>query len=105
MEDNVWSNPEVLSILQEKVVIISLVCDRKIELPKEQQYVSKATGKEIITIGNKWSDFQITRYKSNSQPLYVVLDSDGNDLSKPIGFSGIDEYKSWLENGINNFKK
>ncbi|WP_421497704.1 protein-disulfide reductase DsbD family protein [Flavobacterium columnare] len=105
MEDNVWSNPEVLSILQEKVVIISLVCDRKIELPKEQQYVSKATGKEIITIGNKWSDFQITRYKSNSQPLYVVLDSNGNDLSKPIGFSGIDEYKSWLENGINNFKK
>ncbi|RVU92120.1 DUF255 domain-containing protein [Flavobacterium columnare] len=104
MEDNVWSNSEVLSILKEKVVVVSLVCDRKIELPKEQQYISKATGKEIVTIGNKWSDFQITRYKSNSQPLYVVLDSDGNDLSKPIGFTGIDEYKSWLENGIKNFK-
>lgn len=105
MEDNAWSNPEILSILKEKLVVISLVCDRKIELPKEQQYVSKTTGKEVVTIGNKWSDFQITRYKSNSQPLYVILDNEGNDLSKPIAYtSDIQEYKSWLENGIKNFK-
>lgn len=105
MEDNAWSNPEILSILKEKLVVISLVCDRKIELPKEQQYISKTTGKEVVTIGNKWSDLQITRYKSNSQPLYVVLDNEGNDLSKPIAYtSDIQEYKSWLENGIKNFK-
>ncbi|WP_136669206.1 cytochrome c biogenesis protein CcdA [Flavobacterium sp. H122] len=105
MEDNAWSNPEVLSILKEKLVVISLVCDRKIELPKEQQYVSKTTGKEVVTIGNKWSDLQITRYKSNSQPLYVILDNEGNDLSEPIAYtSDIQEYKTWLENGIKNFK-
>ncbi len=105
MEDNVWSNSEVLSILKEKLVVISLVCDRKIELPEEQQYVSKTTGKEVVTIGNKWSDLQITRYKSNSQPLYVILDNEGNDLSEPVAYtSDIQEYKTWLENGIKNFK-
>lgn len=105
MEDNVWSDPGVLSILKEKVVLISLYCDRKIELPKEQQYVSKTTGKKVATIGNKWTDFQITRYKSNSQPLYVILDADGNDLSKPIAFTfEIQEYKKWLEDGIAKFK-
>ncbi|WP_428225555.1 protein-disulfide reductase DsbD family protein [Flavobacterium sp.] len=104
MEDNVWSNSEVLSILKEKVVVISLVCDRKIELPKDQQYISKTTGKEVITIGNKWTDFQITRYKSNSQPLYVILDTEGNDISEPIAFSSLEDYQSWLENGIKNFK-
>ncbi len=105
MEDNVWSNQEVLTILKEKLVVISLVCDRKIELPKDQQYVSKTTGKEVVTIGNKWSDFQITRYKSNSQPLYVILDKEGNDLSEPVAYtSDIQEYKTWLENGIANFK-
>ncbi|MDI9310648.1 MAG: cytochrome c biogenesis protein CcdA [Limnohabitans sp.] len=104
MEDNVWSNPEVLKILKEKLVVISLVCDRKIELPKNQQYVSKTTGKEIITIGNKWSDMQITRYKSNSQPLYVILDNKGNDLSKPIAYTSVEEYKAWLDEGIKNFK-
>lgn len=105
MEDNVWSDPAVLKILKEKVVLISLYCDRKIELPKDKQYVSKTTGKEVVTIGNKWTDFQITRYKSNSQPLYVILDKDGNDLSKPIAFTfEIQEYKEWLEEGISKFK-
>jgi thiol:disulfide interchange protein DsbD len=105
MEDNVWSDPAVLKILKEKVVLISLYCDRKIELPKEQQFVSKTTGKEVVTIGNKWTDFQISRYKSNSQPLYVVLDTDGNDLSKPIAFTfEVKEYKDWLEAGIAKFK-
>ena len=101
MEDNVWSDKTILPILKEKVVLISLYCDRKIELPKEQQYVSKTTGKEVVTIGNKWTDFQITRYKSNSQPLYVILNNEGVDKSKPIAYTtDIQEYKKWLEDGI-----
>lgn len=101
MEDNVWSDKSILPILKEKVVLISLYCDRKIELPKAQQYVSKTTGKEVVTIGNKWTDFQITRYKSNSQPLYVILNNDGEDKSKPIAYTtDIQEYKKWLEDGI-----
>jgi len=106
MEDNVWSDPEVLKILKNDVVLISLYCDRKIDLPKDKQYVSKTTGKEVVTIGNKWTDFQITRYKSNSQPLYVILDTDGKDLSKPIAFTfDKQEYKKWLEDGIAAYKK
>lgn len=103
MEDNVWSDKTILPILNDKVVLISLYCDRKIELPKEQQYVSKTTGKEVVTIGNKWTDLQITRYKSNSQPLYVIIDNDGNDLDgfEPMAFNtDIQEYKKWLEEGI-----
>lgn len=106
MEDNVWSDPEVLKILKNDVVLISLYCDRKIDLPKDKQYVSKTTGKEVVTIGNKWTDFQITRYKSNSQPLYVILDTEGKDLSKPIAFTfDKQEYKKWLEDGIAAYKK
>lgn len=106
MEDNVWSKPEILSILKNDVVLISLYCDRKIKLPKSEQYVSKTTGKEMVTIGNKWTDFQITRYKSNSQPLYIILDTDGNDLNKPIAFTfDVNDYKKWLEDGISKFKK
>jgi thiol:disulfide interchange protein len=106
MEDNVWSDPEVLKVLKNDVVLISLYCDRKIDLPKDKQYVSKTTGKEVVTIGNKWTDFQITRYKSNSQPLYVILDAEGNDLSKPIAFTfDKQEYKKWLEDGIAAYKK
>ncbi len=103
MEDNVWSDKSILPILKEQVVLISLYCDRKIELPKSQQYVSKTTGKQVVTIGNKWTDLQISRYKSNSQPLYVIIDNAGNDLKgvTPMAFNtNIEEYKNWLENGI-----
>ena len=101
MEDNIWSDKSILPILKEKVVLISLYCDRKIELPKNEQFISKHSGDEIITIGNKWTDFQITRYKSNSQPLYVILNNDGEDKSKPIAYTtDIQEYKKWLEDGI-----
>ena len=103
MEDNVWSDKTILSILKNDVVLVSLYCDRKIDLPKEKQYVSKTTGKQVITIGNKWTDLQISRYKSNSQPLYVIIDNEGNDLKgvTPMAFNtNIEEYKKWLENGI-----
>lgn len=106
MEDFVWSTPEILPLLKDKFVLISLYVDSKEELPKAQQYVSPETGKEIVTVGNKWSDYQITRYKNNAQPYYIILDDEGNDLTKQVGYtSDVEEYKNWLEEGIANFKK
>lgn len=101
MEDKVWSQPEVLNLLREKFVIISLYVDDKKELPEDQKYTSPTTGKEIKTIGNKWSDYQITRYQANAQPYYIVLDSEGKDQNKPVGYvPDVAEYKAWLENGL-----
>lgn len=107
MEDYVWSQPKILSILQKEVVLISLYVDSKKELPKSEQYVSKETGKEIVTIGNKWSDFQITKFKSNAQPYYIILDHDGNSLSKkPESYnSDATAYQEWLRQGIDAFNK
>ncbi|MCL9805836.1 thioredoxin family protein [Flavobacterium amniphilum] len=106
MEDFVWSKPEILSFLKNDLVLISLYVDDKRELPASEQYVSKETGKEIKTIGNKWSDFQITHYKANAQPYYIVLNSEGERLNEPVGYTpDSNEYKTWLESGIKNFKK
>lgn len=106
MEDYVWSKPEILSILKEKAVLISLYVDDKRELPESEKYTSKETGKEIKTIGNKWSDFQITHYKANAQPYYIILDTDATRLTEPAGYTpNSDEYKAWLEEGIAKFKK
>lgn len=106
MEDFVWSKPEILSILKKDVILISLYVDDKRELPKNEQYVSKETGKEIVTIGNKWSDFQITHYKANAQPYYIILDNQENRLSEPVGYTpDVTEYKTWLETAIAKYKK
>jgi thiol:disulfide interchange protein DsbD len=106
MEDYVWSDPRILSVLNNEVVLISLYVDDKRELPENEQYVSKETGKKIKSIGNKWSDFQITRYKANAQPYYIILDTEENSLNKPVGYMpDIPEYEQWLKSGIQQFGK
>ena len=105
MEENVWSDAEILKILKNEIVLISLYGDDQRELPKEEQYVSKS-GSEVTTIGKKWREYQIERYNINAQPYYVVLDADGKDISKPVGYTpDVEEYKTWLKEGISKFKK
>ena len=107
MEDYVWSDKKILSILKNEVVLISLYVDDKKELAENEKYVSKETGKKIKTIGNKWSDFQITKYKANAQPYYLILDTDGSTISdEPASYDpDIDLYEKWLRNGIDKFVK
>ena len=108
MENNVWSDKRVLSILKNDIVLISLYVDDKRELPKNEQFISKTTGSEIETIGDKWTDFMITKYKTNTQPLYVLTDLAGNSLNETtptISYTNIEEYESWLKIGISKFKK
>jgi len=106
MENNVWSDPSVLPILKNDVVLISLYVDDKRELPKEEQFTT-ASGDKIITAGDKWTDFMISKYKTNTQPLYIITDLEGNNLnsSKPtISYVSTEEYLHWLKEGIANFK-
>jgi thiol:disulfide interchange protein DsbD len=104
MEADVWSRKEVLSILNNEFVLIQLYVDDKTELAKEEQFVSKYSGKNIKTIGNKWSDLQASRFNANSQPFYVMLDTAGNLLVKPQGANyNPEEYVQYLQSGLKAF--
>ena len=108
MENTVWSDRQILTLLKNEVVVISLYVDDKRDLPKAEQFVSKETGSVIETIGDKWTDFMISKYKTNTQPLYVLTDLKGNSLNQnhpTISYVGVQEYKEWLQVGISNFKK
>jgi cytochrome c biogenesis protein CcdA len=105
MEQNVWPKGNILPILKNEVVLISLYVDDKRALPESEKYTSEETGKKIKTIGNKWSDFQIKRYQANAQPFYVLMDHNENNLIDPIGYTPyVEEYESWLRKGIKSFK-
>jgi thiol:disulfide interchange protein DsbD len=109
MENNVWSDERVLKILKDEVVLISLFADDKRPLPKNEQHISKSTGSEIETIGDKWTDLMISKYKTNTQPLYVLVDLDGNNLNSITPTTSYNPdvvlYENWLKQGISNFKK
>jgi len=101
MEERVWGEPEVLEILKNEVVLISLYVDERADLPMEEQYTSTMTGKKIRTVGNKWSDLQIEKYKVNAQPFYAIVDATGNDLVQPVGYTpDVQEYADWLRSAL-----
>lgn len=105
MEQYVWSDPEVLKVLKNDIVLVSLYMDDKRDLPKSEQHISKETGEEIETIGDKWTDFSIVRYKTNTQPLYVLIDHNEQNLNEPVSVTKKDEYLAWLKDGVAKFGK
>ena len=109
MEENVWSDPEIYTLLKEEYILISLyVDDNEKQLPKEAQFdFIKPNGqiKKIKTYGDKWSTFQVINFKNASQPYYVLMNADLAILNSPQQYTDIKTYKNWLKKGIENFKK
>lgn len=106
MEERVWSEPKILQLLKEDIVLVSLYVDDKRPLPDGEVITSEISGKKLRYIGQKWSEFQILRYEANAQPFYVLMDHEENDLIEPIGYTpNEDEYYSWLKKGTKAFEK
>ncbi|MEM7084533.1 MAG: cytochrome c biogenesis protein CcdA [Bacteroidota bacterium] len=108
MEEQVWSEDEIFKIINEDFVLISLYVDDRKELPEEEKFnYLKASGnvKRINTIGDKWATFQTVNFGNNSQPYYILMDSDLNLLNKPIAYTpDADDYLEWLQVGVRNAK-
>ena len=104
-ESTVWTNDEIRPLLKKQFVIVSLYVDDRTPLPTNEVRVSKLSG-TIKTVGNKWADLEMQKYGSFQQPLYVVIDHEGKDLTEAIGYTpDIKAYKKFLESGMTRFKK
>lgn len=104
MEENVWPKPEVLERLKNDFVIASLYVDDKKELPKEKQYKSTYDDEIKVTVGEKNTDLQITKFNSNAQPYYFIVDAEGKQLINPVGYTSVEEFVKFLEEGKTKFK-
>jgi len=105
MEANVWSNPEVLKRLRNDYIVVVLYVDDRKELPESDCVKSTYDGKVKNTVGKKFADFQITRFKVNSQPYYVLLDNKGELLNKPKAYDlNVNNFIRFLDDGVEKFK-
>ena len=106
MAQNVWAKDKVLSVLKNDVVLISLYVDDKRALEEDEVVESKLRpGKKLRYIGQKWSELQTIKYKTNSQPYYVLIDAKGENLIEPVAYTpNVDEYHNWLKTGIAAYK-
>ena len=105
IEENVWTDPQVYSLINDNFVLISLYVDDRKELDVKDFITLKyKSGKEKIikTVGEKGATFQAINFKSASQPYYVLLDNDLRILNKPIQYTSKDKYLNWLKEGLSN---
>ena len=110
MEEQVWSDAEVKRLLSEEMVLISLYVDERTKLPVDEQYETTIAGKnkKVRTVGDRWMVMQTERYKTNSQPYYLVLDTDENVLVEPANYQdygSVSVFKEWLQRGLDAFTK
>lgn len=106
MEANVWSDPAVKNLINTEFILVELYVDEKdLKLPESEQYIS-ASGKKIDNVGKRNTDFQITKFQSNSQPLYALLDHS-EELLVPTRGADYDvaKYIAFLEAGLEAFKQ
>ena len=98
-EEHIWVDPNIRKNLNEDVVLVSLYVDDDKKLPAT--LISKSRGNKIRNVGNLWADFQIVNFEQNSQPLYVMVDPQSEQvLTQPRPFKeGIDGYKEFLDCG------
>jgi len=104
MEAKVWSDPEVLKRLKNDFVVIALYTDDKTRLPEQEWIISAYDGKEKRTMGKKNADFLISRFNTNTIPLYAVVDHEGKPLTDPVGYEpDAGKFIEFLEAGRRNF--
>jgi thiol:disulfide interchange protein DsbD len=105
MEAKVWSDPRVLQRLRENFVIVALYVDDRTVLPEAEWITSSTDGKVKKTIGKINEDIEITRFKTNALPLYVIAGHSGEPLNKPMPTNlNVEEYIKWLDEGYAMFK-
>lgn len=109
MEEFVWSQPDILPILQNDVVLTSLYVDDREALPEQEQIaidMGNGRKKKIRTIGDKWSLFQQVNFNNNSQPHYVLVTPDGKVINAPVsGYMSKETFKKFLECGTSYLNK
>ena len=109
MEEKVWTNKEVDSLMRNKFVVVSLYVDEKTKLPATEQTVfTTSTGQEksILSVGDRWATFQTENFGATSQPQYIILNADQQVLTKSKFYTPEPtEFSAWLKCGLDAYEK
>lgn len=105
MEQRVWSDPTVLSMLRNEFVIVALYTDDKTRMP-ESDWVKAENGRMLKDMGRINSYYVRERFNVNAQPNYVILSPDGTQLTPVRGYNlDVDGFVSFLQSGIDAWNK
>ena len=109
MEESVWPDPLVDSLMRKEFVVLSLYVDERIKLPLQEQTtvdLSNGTKKSLVTVGDKWATFQAENFGATSQPQYAIITADEQALTKTKYYTpDAGEFAAWLQCGLEAYRK
>jgi thiol:disulfide interchange protein DsbD len=109
MEEKVWKDRVVDSLMRNEFVVVSLYVDERTKLPLSEQTIYKTpdgTEKSIVTIGDKWATFQTQNFGAVSQPQYAIISADEIALTKTKYYTpNPEKFIEWLRCGIEAYRK
>lgn len=95
MEAAVFTDERVKAKMSD-FIVIRLYVDDRTELP-QKMYVKENTEKVLRTVGDKWSLLEEHKFGQITQPLYAILDADGNALTTTYSYDeDVEKFLRWL---------
>ena len=95
MEAAVFTDERVKAKMSD-FIVIRLYVDDRTELP-QKMYVKENTEKILRTVGDKWSLLEEHKFGQITQPLYAILDADGNALTTTYSYDeDVEKFLRWL---------
>ncbi|MCD8235973.1 MAG: thioredoxin family protein, partial [Prevotellaceae bacterium] len=106
MEAAVWVDQNVASIMNDDYVLIQLYVDDKTPLTEPVIVNDNGQLRKLRSVGDKWSYLQSSKFGATAQPFYVLLDNDGNPLTRSYSFDeNVDHYLKFLKEGLTNYSQ
>ena len=97
IESEILTNGEIQAFINSKLIFVSLIVDERVKLEDSEIYFSETLDKEVKTTGQKRLELEMMEFNSNRQPLFVLLDLSGVEISR-IGYTNdLEKFESFLK--------
>ena len=97
IENDILLNPDIQDYINHHLIVVCLYVDERTKLNENERYFSEVLNREVIYTGQVKLELEMKQFNSNRQPLFVLLDLNGNEIAR-IGYTKeINEFRSFLE--------
>lgn len=105
MEHYVWADPSVRQMMNDDFVICALYVDENTIVLPEEEWLTTEDGKVLKTLGRRNLHIEKTLYNMNAQPYYVIIDAEGNRLTRENYQYNRNprKFEQWLSEGLANY--
>ena len=101
MEAAVFTDPRVKKLLKEKFYYVALHVDDRTPLPQAETVAVRGYDRKLRTVGDRWAAVEEERFGSVSQPMYVIIKTDGTQSGAARYYDeDVDAFIKWLQSGM-----